>query len=296
MLRNALASGYDSTTIVDRLTTCLAAPPYRDYVGDAYNLRSCQCRKDWVDLPADTDGLCRCGGVCPSKVNPVFLTDAKGQELCSLTYQTGYKCSVACDHTDDDAVVKIRWFAAPCGDDGQEECDRPILANRKKTSPSPAVEAPRAPPAKKEDAAVNADDSKEDEEKKEGEKEEEKEEDVEEEKEDKEPVPAVAAGPHSLTWDPKEVYDLRGLKCQLKDGKEQCYLEDAQGRELCPDFVTHEYLNDPPDQWTCRIENAGHHFCTVGCQEGNQDIRWGAHEAAWCDKNKDNCPPRPSRE
>jgi len=37
------------------------------------------------------------------------------------------------------------------------------------------------------------------------------------------------------------------------------------------------------------------YYCTAGCQEGNEELRWGAHEIAWCNdpRNQNACPTRP---
>jgi hypothetical protein len=269
-----------------------AALPYREWVGDAYNLRGCQCLKDWEKQPANTPGLCRCEGVCPPHVNPPFLTEAKGQSLCSLEYQTGYRCQAVCQHTsenEEDDAVHVNWLAYPCGGgEHQEECDKPIHAARKKAreaaeanppaaaaaeeekkkAPEPAPEA--APPAKKADPPPPAP--------------------------AKEKEKAEYTGPGALTWDPKDVWDLRGLGCEEKDGVEQCYYEDSQGRELCPPGVTHETLNAPVNQFLCSAEMAKQYYCTAACQSGNPELRWNAHEVSWCyaPANKGSCPPRPT--
>ena len=71
-------------------------------------------------------------------------------------------------------------------------------------------------------------------------------------------------------------------------------MEDEQGRELCPPSVTPEYLSNPPDPYLCSAEMSKQYYCTVGCQEGNPEIRWGAHEVKWCaaQGNAGGCPPR----
>jgi hypothetical protein len=47
---------------------------------------------------------------------------------------------------------------------------------------------------------------------------------------------------------PAQFVDLRGLGCELmSDGREQCFMEDSQGRELCPTYVTSAYLATPPE-------------------------------------------------
>ena len=254
-------------------------------MGDKYNLRGCQCLKDWDKQPAGTTGLCRCEGVCPGHVTPEWLTEAKGQALCSLEYQTGYKCAAVCQHTSENAaedVVHVSWTAQPCGGTDQDECDRPILAARRKEGLEKAVAAAAA---KEEEAKAAAEAAKADEEPA-----------AKEEEEGKPKKEVAYTGPGALTWDPKEVWDLKGLHCELKDGKEQCYYEDSQGRELCPPDVTHEVLNNPVNQFLCSAEAADKYYCTAACQTGNPELRWNAHEIAWCyaPANKGSCPVRPS--
>ncbi len=71
-------------------------------------------------------------------------------------------------------------------------------------------------------------------------------------------------------------------------------MEDEQGRELCPASVTPDYLANPSDQYLCTPPEAKRYYCTVGCQEGNAEVRWGAHEAKWCNAqgNAGGCPKR----
>ena len=283
----------------------LAAPPYRDYIGDGYNIRGCQCLKDWEEVlaknPDGFPGLCRCRGLCPKFVDPTWLTAARGQALCSLEESTGYNCYAECEQPESET---IRWFATPCGGQGgQDMCDKPILAGRKlarkgEAAPAPAPEpAPPAPELDPEPLAPEPEPLP-----------------AAPEPEPEKPAPPPPQEPPppanplppapslmpgaAVTWNPKEVWDLRGLQCELKDGKEQCFFEDEQGRELCPAFVTHEWLAAPKDQWLCNPENADKFYCTAGCQEGNDEVRWGAHEVSWCfqPQNHGSCPTRPSRE
>ncbi|RYE82592.1 MAG: hypothetical protein EOO65_05280 [Methanosarcinales archaeon] len=109
-------------------------------------------------------------------------------------------------------------------------------------------------------------------------------------KKDKEEADALAKMPE---FDPASFVDLRGLDCEMLNGKEQCYYEDAQGRELCPDYVTSEFLTRADSQYWCGPEGSKTHYCTVSCQEGNDEVRWGANERKWCAENKGSCPPVP---
>jgi hypothetical protein len=89
--------------------------------------------------------------------------------------------------------------------------------------------------------------------------------------------------------------DLRGLECELKEGKEVCFREGSSGdREVCPDFVTSAYLTGGGGQHLCLPGATDKYYCTVTCQEGNDQVRWGANEIKWCDANPGSCPPRPT--
>ena len=241
-------------------------PPYRPFLVDEeagieFNLRLCECRKDYKELKGQT-GVCRCRGLCPAFVDPAFLTEAAGQNLCSVYERTGYKCYAECENESSD----VKWFATPCGGPAQEECDAILKKPKADAAKAKAAEedAKRAAAAVAAAAAAAA-------------------------------VPAPAK-PDAATSPSgaDEVIDLRGLQCEMLNGKEQCFYEDAQGRELCPESITSEYLNAPKDQWSCQAENADKFFCTVGCQEGNPEVRWGANEIAWCNSNRGACTPKPS--
>lgn len=258
-------------------------PPYREWLGDDYNIRRCECRKDWQELPLDTPGLCRCRGICPSYVTPVWLTEAAGQALCSLEEKTGYNCYAECQNEKAD----VGWFAIPCGGKAQEQCEPAILAKRKLAAQKPVAAAAEKAPVKaaaKDDAeaqrAAKAAVAAEAEAKK--------------KKADEEAKAKARAALPPLDYDAKDVYDLRGLQCELLDGKTQCYYEDSQGRELCPSFVTPDWLAFPKNQYLCSHEMAHEYYCTAGCQEGNPEVRWGAHERIWCNRNKGACPAIPS--
>ena len=99
------------------------------------------------------------------------------------------------------------------------------------------------------------------------------------------------------SWSPGDVYDFRGGGCELLDGVEQCYMEDGQGRELCPPSVTLQLMTSgPPEYPQCGPDSAHAFYCTIICQEGNPTVRWGVHSIEECYKpeNRGNCPPRPS--
>lgn len=241
-----------------------------DWLGGDYNLRQCQCSRDWQTKKGSV--VCKCEKECPPNVTPEFLTMAEGQALCSLETPMGYNCYAQCEGGE------VKWFAQPCGGDKQPTCEPAILATKKAAREEKAKkekeekEKKEADAKAKEAAAAAAADG----------------------------APGGAAGAPAnnegaLTWDPKEVYDLRGLQCELLNGEERCFMEDEQGRELCPPQITSKYLAFPENQYLCSSEMAGQYYCTVGCQEGNPDIRWGAHEISWCydPKNKGSCPPRP---
>jgi hypothetical protein len=76
-----------------------------------------------------------------------------------------------------------------------------------------------------------------------------------------------------VTWDPNEVYDLRGAGCEMKDGKEQCYMIDAQGRENCPASITSQSLAFPGSEYSmCQPAHAKDYYCTIACQDGNEVV------------------------
>ncbi len=42
-------------------------------------------------------------------------------------------------------------------------------------------------------------------------------------------------------------------QCEEKDGKEVCFMEDAEGRELCPPHVTSAMLTGGAGQYACLV-------------------------------------------
>ena len=254
------------------------------WLGADLNLRQCTCFRDWQDKAAKGEASCKCDVMCPPEVTPLFLTEAAGQALCSLEEPQGYNCYASCNDG------KANWFAKGCGTEpSQEECDKPILAGRRAGGEADARAAVEAAAAEVAAAAAAAEEAA--------------------AAENAAAAAAAAAAPAAppapaagegggtpgvvdaggasiggvaLPFDPKLYYDLRGLKCELLNGAETCFLEDEQGRELCPPSVTAEYLTNPPDQYTCSPEMSKEYYCTVGCQEGNPEVRWGANEVKWC--------------
>eukprot|EP01089_Gocevia_fonbrunei_P022848 TRINITY_DN9397_c0_g1_i2.p1 TRINITY_DN9397_c0_g1~~TRINITY_DN9397_c0_g1_i2.p1 ORF type:complete len:535 (+),score=87.61 TRINITY_DN9397_c0_g1_i2:49-1653(+) len=94
----------------------------------------------------------------------------------------------------------------------------------------------------------------------------------------------------------KHGIDLRGLHCTwiiTPEGNEQerCYLHDEQGYVLCPPHVTSLWLSKSPDQWLCSPD-APEYYCTVSCQDNNDEAKWTAHNIAVCEQEK-NCAPQP---
>ena len=89
---------------------------------------------------------------------------------------------------------------------------------------------------------------------------------------------------------------MRGAQCEMLNGKERCFTEDSQGREMCPEFVTSDYLaNPPPGVMPHECSAATDQFyCTIQCQQGNNVVRWWPQSVAWCygDENYGNCPSR----
>ena len=70
-------------------------------------------------------------------------------------------------------------------------------------------------------------------------------------------------------------------------------MEDrAQGRTLCPPFVTSAYLRDPPREGAlaipqhlaekCSPSHGRTSYCTVACQPGNARVVWKEHDISWC--------------
>jgi hypothetical protein len=237
---------------------------YVPWVGPEYNLRLCTCLKDWKKADKSLKSICKCNKDCPRFVDPPFLTDADGQSLCFLDSvspsEDGFNCYAECEGQDSS---KINWFATPCTA-ASGNCDAAIpLAKRPwRANGAPPVSASNLPPSsavvqQQKDAPEGQVDNK--------------------EKEAAAAAEVVKDGKMATNPD-EDLIDLRGLNCELLDGKERCFLEDEQGRELCPEHVTSDYLSSPDDQYLCTAPEREKYFCTAGCQEGSNEVRWGAHE------------------
>jgi len=230
-----------------------------DWLGDEYNLRQCQCRKDWKSQPEGAS-VCKCKAVdCAASITPPYLTEGKGQGLCSLEEHQGFNCNSECIPAESIVPGKepLKWFAAPCGGAKQPDCDPMILSYR--------LEARKEKERRAKEEVQKAEEAK-----------------------------KLASIP-KFDWDPNEVFDLRGLQCEMyTDGQERCFMEDEQGRELCPPGVTHETLGFPVGQYLCSAEMSKQYYCTVTCQDGSPVASWGAHEISWCfdPKNIGSCPER----
>lgn len=102
--------------------------------------------------------------------------------------------------------------------------------------------------------------------------------------------------PPKVDWDPEAVMDLRGAQCEMLDGKERCFTVDSQGRELCPEYVTSEYLANPRPGTVpaeCFPPHHEHWYCTIMCQQGNNYVRWWPQEVNRCyGSDYGNCPTR----
>jgi hypothetical protein len=112
-----------------------------------YHTRGCTCKENWqeiiakyptpIDLPPGGkhwtqeeaeaaakipgESVCTCGGVeCLPQVTPAFLTEAIGQDVCSLRRHTGYGCSAACSK---DGEV---WTGGGVGGGGRRATTPPL--------------------------------------------------------------------------------------------------------------------------------------------------------------------------
>ncbi len=105
---------------------------------EVYDTRGCTCVDDWKARKGKGDGkdaLCTCmGEACPPDVDPVYLTEAEGQDVCSLYKHTGYGCTAGC------RAGKVYWYGFSCGKDGEKPCP-PLLV-----TPSPTPSGTPTPP------------------------------------------------------------------------------------------------------------------------------------------------------
>merc|ERR1712137_1177575 len=91
----------------------------------------------------------------------------------------------------------------------------------------------------------------------------------------------------------KKGFNLRGLDCEIKDGKEVCFLNHRLGRDQCPPDVNSAYLAAAPGQWACQDSNEHENYCVVVCQDGTPKAFWSAFNGPWCAENPEHCAPKP---
>ena len=118
---------------------------------EVYNLRNCECADDWKAKKGES--VCTCGGsACAAKVDPRFLTEAIGQDVCSLRRHTGYLCTVGCKGEE------VFWYGKSCGSAaGMEPC-APLVASPTATPTSsktsrPPIVVPQASGGRRRQAA-----------------------------------------------------------------------------------------------------------------------------------------------
>lgn len=227
-----------------------------------------RCKKDWQNHPNEPVCFSNDGTACPASITPPILHTGDNGKQWVCTKPKEYLCMVECSGPDKEA----KWMAAPCGKDPDPDCP-----DEEGHPPPPP------PPGLRGGGAVLADKAKDESSKVEVPNSETKSGDV------------AAKDLKDKPVDPNEpMIDLRGLNCELLEGKEVCFMEDSQGREICPDHVTSAFLTRAKGQWLCQ-DTVPTHYCTAACQQGNQEVRWLAHERAWCQKNPGSCPPEPRR-
>jgi hypothetical protein len=218
-----------------------------------FDLRNCECEVDGVMHKGRVAAMpslgraaakCTCREPCPTEVNIGYLTEAIGQDVCSLRRYTGYGCTAGCFGPD----KPVSWYGHSCALPGAEPADgvapcAPLIVTPSATaSPSPSA-------------------------------------------------PAAIVRPE-VTWDARTRADLRGLRCERRDGADVCFSEDSQGRTECPPFVTSEYLRHPPVSGphavpldiseNCKAEAADRVYCTAHCQPGNDRVQWWTHDINYC--------------
>lgn len=231
-----------------------ASPTPAPEVEALFDLRNCECSVDGIKytgrvtaMPSlgKAKAVCTCKDACPADVNINFLTDAVGQDVCSLRRYTGYGCTAGCFGED----KPVAWYGHSCAIP-----DAPI----KDVTLAECVPLVVSPPP----SPTNS------------------------------PTPAAPIVAPIVTWDPATRVDLRGLTCELRDGKEVCFSEDSQGRTECPTYVDSEYLRNPPTsgsyavgmdiQQQCGPSTASSIYCTAHCQPGNERVQWWTHDIAYC--------------
>ena len=86
-----------------------------------FDLRNCECVLDGKTYTGRVKGMpalgrapakCTCREACPPDVNIGYLTEAVGQDVCSLRRYTGYGCTAGCFGPD--KCVRGRTALAAC--------------------------------------------------------------------------------------------------------------------------------------------------------------------------------------
>merc|ERR1712137_93877 len=91
-------------------------------------------------------------------------------------------------------------------------------------------------------------------------------------------------------------YDLRGLQCEILDGREVCFSTHHGIRDICPDFVTSEYLSWTHPEKLCKRDDPELEgtWCIVACQPGTPEkISWRFYKPGECPLRKCGTKPHP---
>jgi len=205
---------------------------------------------------------------CPSEVTPLYLHNAEGQWSCQN--REGSFCTVECRR---DSVL---WFAHQCPKRGVCPPHDIVSWETFYDSPNPLLpKDPKAPIRANNPVAASTQQKT-------------------FTKEEIDFMTNVRARLPKETKDfiKKHGYDLRGLKCEILDGKQACFVEYSNlYRDVCPDWVTAEYLALAADQWSCREDP--NTYCIARCQGGTDKIRWTAFDVKWCSDNPEHCQEKP---
>jgi len=269
--------------------------PSFSLVEGGLDLRGATCER----LPADAEDEFACftdGVRCPSFVTPLYLHLADGQYSCQSKHQLDMYCTAQCSRHS----TELQWFAHSCpfydicppyGTVAWQEFyesdpfnPSPSPTPTPASNPVPLIEEiplvdietydpplmpprPEVFPPWEEQSYTKA---------------------------EREFMKEVKAQYNSeeRQYLQKYGYDLRGLQCEILDGRETCFSTYRNGRDLCPSFVTAAYLSMAPQQYACsaHVEDT---YCTAMCQEGVDRVAWHAHNVEWCAENVEDCAPRP---
>lgn len=228
----------------------------------AFQLRGLNCHGDYAARAAKGEPSCfgQDGHACPAEVTPPFLKQADTQWSCHEL--DTYYCAVTC-------YGKVAWSANVCGK-VDRRCRLQVDQLKAVPGPGPGDTGNSRPTGL--EAAVDPTPSP---------------------LPLPSPAPAADAGGYG-DQGPVDGVDLRGLHCaKREDGSPICFTDDPYDADYCPPEVTPDFLTEAKGQWACTVENPGS-FCTAACT-GDGQVKWTAHEKAWCAKNPDNCPPMPKR-